>query len=57
MISDRRVLRMNNEILSAIEYKGRIIWKYADHWQVEGYGECKTLKESKQIINNDIWED
>ena len=45
------------EILKTYDYKGRLIWKYAtDHYQVEGYGECRTLKESKQVINDDIWD-
>ena len=44
-------------ILKTYDYKGRLIWKYADHYQVEGYGECRTLKESKQVIQDDIWED
>lgn len=43
-------------ILKTYDYKGRLIWKYADHYQVEGYGECKTLKESKQVIKDDIWD-
>ena len=47
--------RMN--ILKTYDYKGRLIWKYADHYQVEGYGECRTLKKSKQVIQDDIWED
>lgn len=45
----RSVEGMN--ILKTYNYKGRLIWKYAtDHYQVEGYGKCKTLKESKQKI-------